>query len=292
MVLSRVQTRPCSCPPQPVCLPVPSSAEATDFARNTRPVDCLSSHEPFRLGLRAEECPRIRMRPLVAHLVCRYCRILSAKQLPFPVNEVGLPLCPGSQLPHAVTRKFPHLRGLTALRLPDGADARRLLRGQLAVSVASADGTALNATGARPLQEEPLTRCGVMLMTAYCVHLPTLMPCMRTQQTGPSLLDAGSIAIPHVDMVREELSTRPPTSVYDTWRTTMMCNPASNFDLQGSGSKPRVLRGLAHSSRAVVPMLAGMQSPDSKNLTPCALRLKLMQRRAAAARRFGRAVFA
>ena len=57
-------------------------------------------------------------------------------------------LCTGSELPHAVTRKFPHLRGLTVLRLPDGADARRLLRGQLAVSVASADGAGLNATGA------------------------------------------------------------------------------------------------------------------------------------------------
>ena len=47
-----------------------------------------------------------------------------------------------------MTRKFPHLRGCTALQLPEGVDARRLLRGQLAVSVASADGATINATGA------------------------------------------------------------------------------------------------------------------------------------------------
>ena len=56
--------------------------------------------------------------------------------------------CAGSELPAAVTRKFPHLRGCTALKVPDGADVRRLLRGQLAVSVASADGATINATGA------------------------------------------------------------------------------------------------------------------------------------------------
>lgn len=45
-------------------------------------------------------------------------------------------------------RKFPHLGGCTALRVPAGTDAGRLLRGQLAVSVETAGAAVVDATGA------------------------------------------------------------------------------------------------------------------------------------------------
>ena len=73
-----------------------------------------------------------------------YSRLSAASGSSFAQSPVR---CAGSELPAAVTRKFPHLRGCTALRVPEGVEVRRLLRGQLAVSVASAEGSVLNATG-------------------------------------------------------------------------------------------------------------------------------------------------
>lgn len=48
----------------------------------------------------------------------------------------------------SVLRKFPHLRGCTALRVPAGTETARLLRGQLAVSLEAAGGATVDATGA------------------------------------------------------------------------------------------------------------------------------------------------
>ena len=65
-----------------------------------------------------------------------------------PYLRIAKSLRTGGELPIAVTRKVPHLRGCIPLQLPVGVDVRRLLRGQLAVSVHSAEGEAIDATGA------------------------------------------------------------------------------------------------------------------------------------------------
>ena len=73
-----------------------------------------------------------------------------------------------------MTRKFPHLRGCTALRVPEGVDARDLLRGQLAVSATSADGASITATGMcalRGFDDRLLHSCpnlAVLFMSRSC----------------------------------------------------------------------------------------------------------------------------
>src|SRR5690606_23801732 len=60
---------------------------------------------------------------------------------PLTVDDAGLP--------EVVLAKFPHLAGYTALKLPEEKlnSVPALLKSQLAVQVADADGTVLDATG-------------------------------------------------------------------------------------------------------------------------------------------------
>ena len=88
------------------------------------------------------------------------------------LTECAMLCATGSDLPAAATRKFPPLRGCTALRVPDGADARLLLRGQLAVSVSRADdGAVIGATGTQEQARFAMGR-GECLLTVVEVSDP------------------------------------------------------------------------------------------------------------------------